>query len=137
MSESAADRTVQIRYATRNKDGALLESNQNREPVTVSLNDPQLVPALRRELSNMQPGDKRKIYAYPEEAFGVRDVQLLHRFPKEFLIEPALVGKQIQINYLSQSLSGWVLQSDGDDVLIDCNHPLVGEMIIYDVEMVG
>jgi FKBP-type peptidyl-prolyl cis-trans isomerase 2 len=136
MQVVQAHHQVKIKYKTMNRDGAILEANINRTPLLIHMQDEHLIPALKKGMLGMAVGESKKIYAYPEEAFGLRNVQLQTSIPREFFQEQYGAGKQLAMSYQSTHLESWVVREEQDEVLLDCNHPLVGEMIVYEVTVV-
>ena len=98
-------------------------------------NEEMFLKKLNEEIIGKEVGNKFKVEIPPEETFGYRDpskVKLLGR--KELVAKNIIpeVGKQITWG----NQTGLVISVLGGRVRVDFNHPLVGQTIIYNVEVV-
>jgi FKBP-type peptidyl-prolyl cis-trans isomerase SlpA len=103
------------------------------------MGDGSLVHGLELGLYGLKPGDTQRLRLDPEQAYGLRDPQQVHRlprerFPDEIPPEPGLI-----IGFATpdgQEIPGAVLSVSDDSVEVDFNHPLAGHAITFDVEII-
>jgi len=110
------------------------EKNNYGQRLMIVGNDEMYLKKLNEEIVGKDVGEKFKVSIPPEDTFGHRDpskIKLLGR--KELVAKNIIpeVGRQIQWG----NQTGIVLSAVGGRVRVDFNHPLVGQTIIYDVEV--
>jgi FKBP-type peptidyl-prolyl cis-trans isomerase SlyD len=87
----------------------------------------------------MEPGDKKSVVVEPAEGYGERNPeanQVVSRdaFQEDFEIEP---GMPIQVSDGSgRTATAFVSEVNDESVKLDFNHPLAGETLHFDVEVV-
>ncbi|MFD1143149.1 peptidylprolyl isomerase [Larkinella insperata] len=123
-----------IHYTLRDNDGNVLDSSEGRDPLYYLHGEGNLIPGMENGLDGKAPGDKFQIKVAPEEGYGVRDPQMIQDVPKSaFGGQPVQVGMQFQTN---QGQVVTVTEVGADQVTIDANHPLAGQELNFDVEVV-
>ncbi|MBK5113130.1 MAG: FKBP-type peptidyl-prolyl cis-trans isomerase [Candidatus Heimdallarchaeota archaeon] len=110
------------------------EKNSYGQRLMIVGNDEMYLKKLNESIVGKDVGEKFKVSIPPEDTFGQRDsskIKLLGR--KELVAKNIIpeVGRQIQWG----NQTGLVLSAVGGRVRVDFNHPLVGQTIIYDVEV--
>jgi FKBP-type peptidyl-prolyl cis-trans isomerase 2 len=131
--------TVQVHYTGKTTDGEVFDSSQGRAPLEFEVGAGQMIPGFDRGVEGMEVGDKKTIHIPALDGYGEWSDQNVVAFPKE-QVPPDMqleVGQQLQL----QSDSGMPIQVTvvellPDSVLLDANHFLAGEDLIFDVEMV-
>ncbi len=121
----------------------------NGKPATLSLGSGALSPALEQCLLGMEEGARARFELPPGAAFGERQPAMRQWVARKLLrrlgdsAENYLVGDVVQFpapdgqgNY-----AGAVLQVGdavgGDGVLFDFNHPLAGQPVVFEVQLIG
>lgn len=132
-------KVVLMHYVLKNDDGEMLDSSEGQEPLGYLHGGSNIVPGLEKELEGKKKGDKVSAAVAPAEGYGERDtrgVQKVGRdqFPEEAELEPGM-------QFMAQNEDGsqfpfWVTDIGDDEVTIDMNHPLAGETLHFDVEIV-
>lgn len=97
-----------------------------------------LFPKLEAALENRGVGEVIRVKLLPEDAFGRRDVDLVQEIPRDAL--PA--GEDIRVgNTLTghdeagQAVDFRITAIESDRVMLDANHPLAGETLVFEVEI--
>lgn len=131
------DRLVAIEYTIRNSSGQLLDCSQGR-PYVYMHGREQIVPGLTEALQGRVPGSKVDLYIGPTEAYGERDPSAVRLVPRrcfpEILPE---VGCCYRTENGARPFFFSVLGVYGDSVLIDTNHPLAGQALRVEVEVLS
>jgi FKBP-type peptidyl-prolyl cis-trans isomerase SlyD len=84
-------------------------------------------------------GEKSQVIVPAKSAYGERDPEQVQRVKRAMLpVEGELkVGDQFQTGADRYSPIVTVAALEGDEVLLDANHPLAGVDLTFDVEVVG
>ena len=98
----------------------------------------QIIEGLEEPLRQMAAGEKRQVVVPPERGYGLREADLVQKVPKARLpVVDIRVGEQFQTGPDRQSPVVTVVAIEGDEVMLDANHPLAGQELHFEVELVG
>ena len=92
----------------------------------------EMLPALEQALEGKGAGEAVRLQLEPEQAFGDYDPQLLRVEPLGRYGEGLTVGMQIEEDNRLYT----VTDVAGGSVVLDANHPLAGEDLIFALELV-
>ena len=112
-------------------------------PATLQLGAGQLAPALEARLLGLQVGVHRVFELAPGEAFGPRNPELMQRLARKVLEEESATidyvpGDVVEFNAPGGGRYAGVLRAiDNDFAIFDFNHPLAGQAVRFEVEIVG
>jgi FKBP-type peptidyl-prolyl cis-trans isomerase SlyD len=140
MSEQAtAGKVVAIRYELKNDAGEVLDKSSG-DPLSYMHGHGNIIPGLEKELEGKQPGDKVQVEVPPEEGYGERQGPGPQAVPKSAL--PDDLEPQAGMQLAAQSPDGsvtpvWITGVEDQQVWVDVNHPLAGETLHFDVEVVS
>jgi FKBP-type peptidyl-prolyl cis-trans isomerase SlyD len=129
---------VGLDYTLRLKDGAVVDSSQDREPLKYMQGQGQIIPGLEQELYGMAVGDEKSVAVEPAQGYGEKDpnaVQVVpnEAFPPDLEPEP---GMRLQMrDEQGRVFEAFVVEVRPDDVVLDFNHPLAGETLHFDVKI--
>lgn len=135
----ATQRVVSIHYTLTNDQGEVLDSSQGREPLNYLEGAHNIIPGLESALTSLQAGDSLKVSVEPEEAYGQRHDHLIQDVPRAAFegVDEILPGMQFHAETPTGVQVIQVVEVNGDQVKIDANHPLAGERLHFDVEIVS
>lgn len=98
----------------------------------------QIVDGLEAVLRSMKPGETRKVVVPPERGYGVYEKELVQKVPRAHLpVEELKVGDRFQTGPDRHAPVVMVAAIEGDEVLLDANHPLAGQHLYFEVELVA
>jgi FKBP-type peptidyl-prolyl cis-trans isomerase SlyD len=133
-------KVVNLSYSLKNDAGKLLDRADPGEPFSYLHGAQQIVPGLESALAGMKVGDKKKVTVAPQDGYGeVNDSLKLvvsrAQFPKEAELE---AGMQFETHSDDgQGIVFTVEKIEEDKVHIDGNHPLAGQTLHFDVEVLA
>jgi FKBP-type peptidyl-prolyl cis-trans isomerase SlyD len=131
-----AARHFTFHYTLRNRAGRMLDTSRGAEPLGCLEGAGQIIEGLESALRGMQAGEKRTVVVPPERGYGVREDGLIQKVPRSRLpVDDARVGDQFQTGPDRSSPIVTVVAIEGDDILLDANHPLAGEELHFEVEL--
>ncbi len=128
---------VKIDYTGSLDDGSVFDSSKGREPLAFILDVGMLIPGLEADVKEAKTGDKRKVVIAPENAYGevkqeaVQDVPKT-QFPEDLKLE---VGMALQAQTEQGPIPANVKEIKEESVIVDFNHPLAGQKLTFDYEV--
>ena len=139
MSEAKSGDTVKVHYTGKLTDGTVFDSSEGKEPLEFKLGTGMVIPGFEDAITGMNPGESKTANIPVNQAYGPRREEMVAEIPREnFPPEHELeVGQRLQM----QSPEGDVLNMTvvgltEESVTIDGNHPLAGQDLIFDIELV-
>jgi peptidylprolyl isomerase len=138
MEHAKPGDTVRVHYTGKLRDGSVFDSSRNGEPLEFVLGKGQVISGVNDTVTGMQVGEERTVTVAAEDAYGPHRNDLTitigrDRFPDN--IEPT-VGQQLQMTRAGQAFRVTVQDVADDTVVLDANHPLAGEDLIFSLELV-
>lgn len=132
-------RVVSFHYTLRDPNGQVLDSSAGGEPVTYLEGAGQIIDGLDEQLRDVAPGTKTRVQVPAVRAYGERDPSQVQRVKRALLpVEGEIpIGAQFQTGPDRGSPVVTVVGVEGEEVLLDGNHPLAGVALTFDVEVVG
>lgn len=132
---------VVLHFDLKLADGSAADSTRvNDKPAKLTIGDGNLTPSFEACLLTLKAGDKKSFTLQPEDAFGAPNPDNIHHLEKsKFSAEtPAEEGMIIAFTQPDGSeLPGIIRSVTGDSVTVDFNHPLAGQVITFDVEILS
>jgi len=139
MSTIETGKVVLIHYTLTNDAGEELDTSRGDEPLPYLHGHGNIVPGLESGLEGKQVGFRGTVVVEPAEAYGEHDGTApqtvpTDAFPEDFEVEE---GMQFVIeNDEGEQIPVWVVGIEDEVVLLDTNHPLAGETLHFDVEVI-
>jgi peptidylprolyl isomerase len=130
--------TVTVVYQGLLEDGSIFDSSAEDEPLILVLGEDKVLPGFEKALLGMAIGEQKTIRVPPEEGFGIRLERLVDEFAVDSL--PAgldlQVGMQLEVTAEDGSLfQVAVTDLQAGRVTLDANHPLAGQPLIFQIEL--
>lgn len=132
--------TVKVHYHGRMTNGQTFDSSEGREPLEFKVGAGMVIPGFDNGVLNMQAGEKKTIEIPVGDAYGPRDEKLIIDFPKENMPQDMNPEEGMQLQLTNQDGQAFpvVVKSVGEkSIQLDANHPLAGEDLIFDIELVA
>ena len=131
-------RVVTFHYTLRDPSGRVLDSSAGSDPVSYLEGGGQIIEGLDEQLRLAAVGEKAKVIVLAKKAYGERDPGQIHRVKRALLpVQGELhPGDQFQTDSDQFAPIVTVQAIEGDEVLLDANHPLAGVDLTFDVEIV-
>jgi FKBP-type peptidyl-prolyl cis-trans isomerase SlyD len=132
-------RVVTFHYTLRDPQGRVLDTSAGAEPVTYLEGAGQIIEGLDEQLRLAPAGEKARVTVAAAKAYGEPDPGQVQRVKRGLLpIDGELkVGDQFQAGPDRHAPVVTVRAIEGDEVLLDANHPLAGVDLTFDVEIVA
>jgi FKBP-type peptidyl-prolyl cis-trans isomerase SlyD len=130
--------TVELEYTLTDSTGTLISSNRGQAPLRYVHGRHEIPPGLEQALVGLKTGDRKTVTVAPEDGFGPIDPHAIAEVPKESLpgdslvVGTALIAKGPQGEHRVR-----VKEVREKSVVLDLNHPLAGQTLHFDVQVLG
>lgn len=133
----ANDKVVSIHYTLTNSEGNVLDTSEGRDPLAYIQGKQNIIPGLENALSGKEVGEKINVTIPPSEAYGERSLELIQEIPREAFgeVEELQPGMQFQMQSPNGPVIITVTNVGDENVVVDGNHPLAGQALTFDVEI--
>ena len=140
MTQAKDGDIVRVHYTGRFSDGEVFDSSRDRaEPLQFTIGQRQVIPGFEKGVTGMSPNDTKTIEIPAEEAYGSYRQEMVLTIEKEHIPQDAQpqAGQHIML-YLpdGRMLPATVVDVADSEVTVDCNHPLAGKDLTFDLELV-
>ncbi|MBU1335481.1 MAG: peptidylprolyl isomerase [Devosia sp.] len=139
MTEAKMGDVVRINYTGRLTNGTQFDSSAGKEPLEFTLGLGQVIKGLEAHVAGMEPGSRSTVTIPCDQAYGPHRpeaIQTLDRAKVPSGID-VRVGTQLQARTADGGmLPITVVELDDSSVKVDANHPLAGQDLVFDVELV-
>lgn len=131
---------VSLHYKGTMQNGEVFDTSKGRDPLEVQMGAGQVISGLEKALKGMSLNEKKVLTIEPEEAYGHVDKSLTQSFarsdvPSEMNPE---VGQLVALTSPEgQQVPAQIIEVNDEKVVVDLNHPLAGETLTFDIEVVG
>ena len=131
---------VTVHYTGTLDDGTTFDSSRDREPLQFELGAGQVIPGFEEGIMGMSPGESKTIHIAPKDAYGERTEEMVGKLSRSQLppdLEPE-VGMELQSrDDEGHTIMLRVIAVDGDTIVVDANHPLAGQTLTFQLELVS
>jgi peptidylprolyl isomerase len=139
MTQAKSGDTVKIHYTGKFEDGTEFATSINSDPLQFTIGEGQTIPGLEQAVIGMSPGEAKTAEILAEQAYGsyqeskVREVNR-DRFPAHLDLK---VGTVLTMRKAGgEKIKHIVTTVSETSVTIDANHPLAGEDLIFDIQLI-
>ncbi len=146
MSHVQEGSFLTLHYRMSGPGGQVIIDTFDGQPATLSLGSGQLSPAIEQHLIGLEEGSRHVIELDEGEAFGERQPDMVQWVARRLLNELGDVHEQYVAGDVVQfptpdglgSYAGSVVEVREDGaVLFDFNHPLAGQPVQFEVQLIG
>jgi len=140
MSTVKENDTIKVHYTGKFANGQVFDSSLEREPLEVQLGQGQLIPGFEKALVDMAVNEKKTVNITKEEAYGEINKELFQKVPKTEL--PEDMKPEVGMGLVGSRPDGSqqqfrVSEVNDDHIVLDANHPLAGQDLIFDLELIA
>jgi len=136
MAQAKQGDRVKIHYTGRLTDGNVFDSSREREPLEFEAGSDELIPGVSLAVVGMAVGESRTVAVPAEEGYGPRNEELVQQVPRNVLPEEVKVGDPLRAQSDEQEIQVWVRELTDEHGIIDANHPLAGQTLEFDIELI-
>ena len=140
MSTVENGNTVTVHYTGTLNDGTQFDSSHGREPLSFQVGDGQVIAGFDTAVVGMTEGESKTFTIPADQAYGLKNEDAIQevsktRFPQGY---DAQVGSTVTgQNEIGQNFQARVIAEAEETVTLDFNHPLAGQDLTFNVELVS
>lgn len=129
--------TVKVHYTGKFNNGEVFDTSSGKDPLHFQIGAGQIIRGFENAIIGKNLGDSVTVTISPDDAYGPYRDELLVKVPNDKLPGPVEVGQTLQaVADNNQPVQVVVTEVNSDHVIIDGNHPLAGEELVFDIEIV-
>jgi len=139
MAQVKEGDVVRVHYTGKLTNGEQFDSSVGKEPLEFTVGAGQMISGFDAAMPGMNVGDKKTINIALEHGYGEKDEDAIIEFPKENIpadmkLEP---GMPLTLsNQQGQPVPVIVVEVKDDVIVLDANHFLAGQELVFDIELV-
>lgn len=132
--------TVHVHYRGTLDDGTEFDSSAGSDPIVFTVGSGQVIPGFENAIEGMAPGEKKTERIEVDNAYGARREELVFTVGREQMLDGAEVeiGDMLRVGFPDGSNAAvQVAALDESSVTLDANHPLAGQTLTFELELVS
>ena len=131
-------RNVSVHYTGTLDDGTTFDSSRTRDPISFEVGSGHVIPGFEQAVDGMKIGEVKSVKILSEHAYGDRNEAAVltvphNAFPQDLDLQ---IGMQVQGSGPDGEFPAIVTAIASEGVTIDCNHPLAGQNLNFEIEVV-
>ena len=131
---------VSVAYTGTLQNGEVFDTSRDRKPLEVHMGAGSMIPGFEAALLGMALNEKKTFTLEAEKAYGLRDEKLMREVPRNAVPDELVpeVGRLVALQTpQGQQIPAKITKIDEQNIMLDLNHPLAGEALTFEVEVVG
>ncbi|MGV3556729.1 FKBP-type peptidyl-prolyl cis-trans isomerase [Larkinella arboricola] len=141
MAQAKAGDTVQVHYTGRKNDGTVFDSSSGRSPLQFQVGSGMVIKGFDEGVNGMEVGESKTVRIPVEDAYGPSSPDMIFEFDRSLIPDDIELEVGLTLNMHQdgnpQAVPVVVRNVTATSVTLDANHPLAGEELIFDIELVG
>jgi len=139
MSQVKSGDKIKVHYHGKLTNGETFDSSAGREPLAFEVGSGMVIKGFDDGVTGMTVGEKKTIQIPFMEAYGPRNPEMViempkDRFPAEMEVEIGM--PLVMSDGQGQQFQGTTVEITEAAVMLDANHPLAGQDLTFDLELV-
>ena len=141
MAAAQKGDTVKVHYKGTLQDGHQFDSSEGREPLEFQLGSGMVIPGFDEGVTGMEIGEKKTIHIPADQAYGPANEELILQFDRAQIPAdiPLEIGSTLNMHQqgTGQVIPVIIREVTETHVVLDANHELAGQDLIFELELVG
>lgn len=136
--QATKDSVVSFHYTLFNNAGEELETSRDGDPTLFLFGHNGVLPGVESALEDKSVGEQLSVELAAKDAFGLQNTENKQRIPSKYLKHEGKMrpGQIIRINTEEGVKTGTVIKVGKFNIDVDMNHPLAGQDVRFDIEIV-
>ncbi|NAW70093.1 FKBP-type peptidyl-prolyl cis-trans isomerase [Vibrio sp. V27_P1S3P104] len=141
MTTITHNSAVTLHFSIKLKNGSVADSTHNiGKPAKLIIGDGSLSDNFEHCLLGMKAGEQKAIALSAPDAFGLPNPDLIHYMDRAKFVGDNEVDVGTIMAFSGPDgveIPGIITEIAGDSVTVDFNHPLAGQDVIFDVDIIS
>jgi peptidylprolyl isomerase len=129
--------TVEVHYTGRLTNGDEFDSSNGKQPLKFKVGTLQVIPGFENAVIGKSVGDSLSVTIPCDEAYGQIKEEYTQKVPVKLLPEGVKLGDQLEAMTANGNIAVIVKELDEEHGIVDANHPLAGQDLVFDIEIVS
>jgi len=141
---------VKVEYVGRHEDGDVFDSSREEVAVEAEIAHPdreyepldfeagagEVVQGFDEAVVGMEEGEEKEITVPPEKGYGEHSEENIVDYERGEFEEALGEEPEVGMHIHTQDAHGDVTEVEDDTVVVDFNHELAGETLVFEIEVV-
>ena len=130
---------IRVHYHGKLRNGETFDSSNGREPLEFTVGAGMMIKGFDAAMPGMNVGDKKTINIAAEDGYGEKSEEAIIEFPKENVPEDMKLEPGMSLtlsNQAGQPVPVTVVEVKENVIVLDANHFLAGQELVFDIELV-
>jgi peptidylprolyl isomerase len=131
---------ISVEYTGTLGNGQVFDSSKGHQPLEVLMGAGQVIKGFETQLMGMALNEKKVFTLAAEDAYGPRNDDMMRSIPRSEVPPDMDIQVGMVVSLISpqgHQVPARVVQLDDEQVTMDLNHPLAGESLTFEIEVVG
>lgn len=129
---------VRVNYRGTLENGTEFDSSYDREPLEFTIGEGEVIPGFEQAVEGMEVGQHKTVTIQPDDAYGERHDEAVQGVPLDIFDEEPHPGEIVSLVAPDGTeVMATVAEVKDQEVTLDFNHPLAGEPLTFDLELLG
>ena len=139
MTQAKSGDTVKVHYTSKLEDGTEFATTVNDSPLQFTIGEGEVIPGLEQAVVGMSPGEAKTAQILAEQAYGPYQESKVvevnrNRFPPHLDLHVGTVLRMRKAG--GEKIRRIVTTLSDTRVVLDANHPLAGEDLTFDLQLI-
>jgi len=117
-------------------EAEIAHPDRDYEPLGFEVGAGEVVQGFEEGVVGMEEGETKEITVPPEKGYGELSDENVVEYDREEFREALGEEPEVGMHIHTQEAHGDVVEVDGDTVIVDFNHELAGETLVFEIEVV-
>lgn len=137
MADIQNDQVVSFHYTLTDENGTVIDKSEG-QPLVYLHGAGNIIPGLENALTGKNVGDKLTVNVSAAEGYGEYNAEMVQEVPRNMFqgVDDIQAGMQFQAQTDDGIQVVTVKDVNDESVFVDGNHPLAGQNLNFDVEIV-
>jgi peptidylprolyl isomerase len=129
---------VRVHYKGTLKNGSEFDNSAGKDPIEFTVGEGRVIPGFEKAVVGMTAGESKTVTVPVDDAYGKSREELLLTVERNTIppdLDP-VVGDDLVLEQEDRQIHVRVIEVTEELVTLDANHPLVGEDLFFEIELV-
>ncbi len=139
MLEAKKGDVVKVHYTGKHTNGSIFDTSAEREPLEFELGRGMMIQGFEEAILGMKIGEEKTVNLSPAQAYGQVNPDMFFTIERTSIPEEIDLKEGIQLQAHTeqgQPIQVVVREIKENDVVLDANHPLAGQELVFDLKLV-